>query len=588
LAKGCQSVVGMNDCRDALERLSSRVDELEGRVHALEHPSEKIAPASDAAFTSSFALKTDESAAEETSGAFALLGRGMLGIAGAYVLRAVAESHALPRTAVAGVAVAYATAWLVWAGWSRTAGRLAQAVYAGASVVILAPMLWELTLHFKTFSALVTAAILAAYAALPAIIQRKRDAAPVAWVAQGAVAVTALFLGVATHAPLPFIATLLLLVALCEYAAVRRGREGVRPLVLLVSDIAIWGMIFIYSGPLNARADYPNLDASALIAPAWLLWAINGTSLTVRSVFLQKRVAALEAIQAMVSFALAVSSVLFFAPKSGTRLLGLACLLLAAACYTAVFRRFLPWDERRNVLVFGSWSAALAIAGVAWCMLPGPAAVCLALGALAAVAFGTRLRCAMLEFHGLLFLVSAAVISGTPQYAFGELAGSAPPRPGLLLIAVTVCTVLFYGLIKERSGEEWQQQFLHLVSSLLACFALSALIVQGLLGVAASVMHLGAHHIAFIRTFTLCAVSAVFAFGGSRWSRPEMTRIAYVGLAFVAAKLLFEDLRHGRMEFIAGSISLFALTLITVPRLARKGTKTRTAGEEATVPQKRA
>jgi hypothetical protein len=52
-----------------------------------------------------------------------------------------------------------------------------------------------------------------------------------------------------------------------------------------------------------------------------------------------------------------------------------------------------------------------------------------------------------------------------------------------------------------------------------------------------------------------------------------MTRIAYAALAFVAAKLLFEDLRHGRMEFIAASIFLFAVTLLGVPRLARMGNR---------------
>ena len=56
-----------------------------------------------------------------------------------------------------------------------------------------------------------------------------------------------------------------------------------------------------------------------------------------------------------------------------------------------------------------------------------------------------------------------------------------------------------------------------------------------------------------------------------------MTRLAYVALAFVAVKLLFEDLRHGHMAFIAGSIFLFAVTLIAVPRLVRRGSRSRAA-----------
>ena len=48
-----------------------------------------------------------------------------------------------------------------------------------------------------------------------------------------------------------------------------------------------------------------------------------------------------------------------------------------------------------------------------------------------------------------------------------------------------------------------------------------------------------------------------------------MTRLAYVALAFIAAKLIFEDLRHGHMEFIAGSIFFSRITLIAVPSLVR-------------------
>jgi len=51
----------------------------------------------------------------------------------------------------------------------------------------------------------------------------------------------------------------------------------------------------------------------------------------------------------------------------------------------------------------------------------------------------------------------------------------------------------------------------------------------------------------------------------------ELTRIGYAALALVAAKLVFEDMRQGHLEFIAASIFLFAVTLIAVPRIARMG-----------------
>jgi hypothetical protein len=103
---------------------------------------------------------------------------------------------------------------------------------------------------------------------------------------------------------------------------------------------------------------------------------------------------------------------------------------------------------------------------------------------------------------------------------------------------------------------------------------MAALLVEGLMGVLgqmASSGSLGPHHLAFIRTLTICAAALALAFSGAHWRRVELTRIGYAALALVAAKLVFEDLRLGHLEFIAASIFLFAVTLIAVPRIARLG-----------------
>ena len=557
---------------DALELLSSRVDQLEKRVYALEHRSEAAAAEQEELFGPA-KLATGEIPDVEASGVFPVIGKGLLGVAGAYILRALAESSSPPRFAVAATAVAYAMAWLVWASWQKDSARFAQVVYGGTSAVILGPMLWELTLHFKTFSPWISAGILGVYVALAALLFWKRDAAAVLWIGHCSAALVALFLGIATHALIPFIAVLLLLVALGEYLAISGRGGATRHVVVLVCDVTIWTLIFIYSGTADARADYPNLPMGALIAPGCLLWAMNGFAVAVKVVFFQKTISIFEGLQAVAAFALAVSGVLYFAPGPGIAVFGVVCLILASACYAALCLRILPSGDKRNAIVFGFWSAALTLAGTAWALPPGVAAACLGAGALVAIILGVRRGIAMLELHGLVFLVAAAVISKAPEYAFEELAGSVTAKPGLMLIAAGICSVLFYAASKERPGESWPLQILHLIPALLAAFALAALIVQGLLGLAAFAVDLGVHHVALIRTFTLCAISAAFAFGGSRWGRLEMTRIAYATLAFVAAKLLFEDLRHGRMEFIAGSIFLFALTLIAVPRLARMGAR---------------
>jgi len=98
-----------------------------------------------------------------------------------------------------------------------------------------------------------------------------------------------------------------------------------------------------------------------------------------------------------------------------------------------------------------------------------------------------------------------------------------------------------------------------------------ALAVQGLVELTSMKVIPGAHHLAFIRTFTVCVAAIALAFGGAHWRRLELTRIGYAALGLLALKLVVEDLRHGHLAFIAGSIFLFAITLIVVPRVARMG-----------------
>jgi hypothetical protein len=112
-----------------------------------------------------------------------------------------------------------------------------------------------------------------------------------------------------------------------------------------------------------------------------------------------------------------------------------------------------------------------------------------------------------------------------------------------------------------------------LVFSVLAICAVAAFVVQGLVGLIALKVTPGAHHLAFIRTLTVCAAAIALAFSGAHWRRMELTRIGYATLGLLAVKLLLEDLRHGHLGFIAGSIFLFAITLIVVPRVARTGQK---------------
>ena len=577
----------MNDVPEALELLSTRVDELEKRVHALEQTAEGSAPAIQASSAVAQPLDSADTQGEQDGGMFPLLGRAMLGIAGAYALRAIAESSSLPKVAIAGVAIVYAAAWLLWAAKATGASFRVRVVYAGTSALILAPMLWELCLHFKVLSPTATAFVLVVYGITATIFTRKDDASPIAWIAHGTAGLTAFALSIGTHVMMPFVVALLLLVLLGEYANLKGRKVPIRAVEFLITDVVICALIFVYSGPQNARPDYPALGVVALLAPGILLFLINGASVVIKTVFMQKTITIFEAVQTMIAFVLAASSLILFVPQSGVRIFAVVCLALSAASYVISFTYFRPSAEQRNFRVFGSWSVLLLLAGLVWSLPLSWSPAALGMIALSAIVLGVRTKCMMLELHGLVFLVVAAMISRSPEYAYRELAGSSPVKPDLSIFLVSAFALLCYAAGKERAGEAWKQQVLHVIPALLAAFALAALLVHGLLALSARVIPLDVFHLAFARTLTICVVAMAFAFGGARWNRLEMKRIAYGALALMAAKIALEDLRHGRMEFIAGSIFLFAVTLMAVPRLARIAPKIRSVmGADITLPKK--
>ena len=145
----------MDELPEVLTRLTTRLDALESRVALLEHPSEAPAalPAPAPALSEiQLAPAIAASSFAQSGATFAVLGKAMLGMAGAYLLRAVAESGSFPKLAAVALAIAYAGTWLVWAVRVPVGEWFASTTYAGTSALILAPMLWELTLRFKVLT----------------------------------------------------------------------------------------------------------------------------------------------------------------------------------------------------------------------------------------------------------------------------------------------------------------------------------------------------------------------------------------------------------------------------------------------------
>jgi hypothetical protein len=573
----------MDDLLEALARISERLEHLESRISALERsPKTANSRPSPATVPVRETSAAEESALSQPDGVFPVVGKAMLGIAGAYLLRHVAESGVLPQWIVIALALAYAGMWLLWAARVPANSPFTSTAYAVTSGLILAPMLWELTLVFKVLPASATAGVLSAFVAGAWTLAWKRNLAPVLWIANITAAFTALALLIATRDLAPFISALLIMAVISEVAADRKRWLGLRFLVAPAADLAVWIPIYIYSLPQSSRLDYAPAQSVLLLALPSVLFLIYGASVTFRTTWLHQRITIFEIAQTVIAFLLAAFSLLELGP--GIRVsLGIFCLVLSAAGYAVAFALFDRLPEQRNYYVYSTWSALLLLAGGFLCLSPMQVALLLSVAAILATVIGVRTDHLTLEFHGLLYLAAAAFASGLLEYAARALAGTFPSAPGLMVWLVAASVLLCYAVGGRFPGEQWKQRLLRLLSAILAVSAAATLLVSVLVWLAAIGMTPGVAHIAVIRTLITCALALTLAYGGSRWQHIELVWTAYGTLAFVTAKLLFEDLPHGHSGYIAISIFLYAVALIIVPRMARLGSQRRESANSSKI-----
>jgi hypothetical protein len=568
--------VEIMDDLDALARLTARLEKLERRVSTLEHPTETSASAPAAPVKPATLQPTREAFPfAQEGGAFPVLGKAMLGIAGAYLLRAVAESGSFPKLAVVVLALAYAGMWLIWAARVPAAAYFASTVYAITAALILAPMLWELTLRFEVLPSSATAGVLSVFVVSAYALAWKRSLTSVVWVVNVTAVLTSLALLIATRDLAPFTSALLIMALASEAAAARNHWLRLRPLVAAAADLGVWILLYIYSRPEGIPSDYKNVARPVLLALGCTLFLVYGASIVFRTMRLRKKISVFEIGQTVIAFLLAAFSVLRFGASAGAPgvsvMLGAFCLLLSAVCYAAAYAYFDRHHEERNYHVYATWSAALFLAGSFLCLPPMLLTLCLSVAAIVATLLGVRASRLTLEFHGLAYLAAAAYASGLLDYAGRALAGTFPAVPGWTVWIVAASAVSCYAVGGRFRTERWNQRLLQLLSAILAVAAAVTFLVSLLVWLAAIGITTGASQVAVIRTLITCLAALALAFIGSRWQRSELIWIAYGTLALVTAKLLFEDLQHGHPGSTAVSIFLYAMALILVPRMARVG-----------------
>jgi hypothetical protein len=581
-----------SELESRLDALTARLDRVERRLAALERgaapeptteppivaddsePAVHPPAAEGAEAIPSTALR------EET---LPLVGRTIVVLAGAFLLRALTERGILPPVAGTALGFVYAILWLFLADLATRKGRRTGAMFHGiASAIIAFPLIWEATVRFDFLSPPAAAGALLAVTVLGLALAWRRSLRRLAWVMTTGASASALVLAVSTRSLVLFVSFLLVLGFITLWLGWIRGWQGPGWLAALVVDLSIvlmTVMVLMGASDQVTRVFHPE----SLVTLQLALVLIYCGSLGARTLSGGDALRAGEIAQGSAALFLGLGGALIVSHWSDLPAapLGLVSLVLSIACYAASFAFIDRRGGGRTNFIFYTIAALLftlaavdALLGTPWNTLAFAAA------AVAAAWLGASRSRATLSLHGAVYATVAALTSGLLARSIDALAGAAVPAPSALTITVLVALAALAvcaGCRVATHGRTWGRFSRVPVMVVVAILTLGVdgllvILVTPWLPAAADGAGVDAAALAVLRTGVLALSALVLA----RMARTERFRetswLVYALLLVGAAKLLAEDLPQGRALTLFLSFALYGGALILAPRLLRRGT----------------
>jgi len=549
------------------ESLVREIRELAERVAALERYVGILRPAG-AGETAEPAAGPQETAdaLAVTAGMVPLVGRALLGLAGAYLLRAFTESGSLAASLGAALGTVYALAWLAWAARTPAGHKLETALHSLTSAMVLAPLVWETTVRMGALTPWEAAAILFVFIFFGLALSWRKALLIPATITTVTGCGTAAGLLVATHDVVPFTLVFLAAAALIEASACLEHWLSERWLAASTADLSVLLATWLVTREQGLPESYAPISHGALLAMVGLLLAIYLSSTIVRTLLRGFRFTGFETAQCGAALAIAVNAALRLSEQVPALApgIGLFALVCAAACYAAAFLLLERRGGGRNFYTYSTFGILLALAGT-WVLLPenGLIAAWAAL-AVGCVWAGGRHHRATLQWHGAIYLALALAVSGA---WVGPLAETA--QIGLASFG-GLAALLCYAVTGKGSGRNFD----------LLRLAIAGAAAWQTAGLAAALLTAGYHGIfgpqavhaycAALRTGVLALGSMALAWSGARWRRPEWPRLVFPLMALGGYRLLMVDAHQGSKPALVISMLLYGGTLMLLPKLMRK------------------
>jgi hypothetical protein len=499
------------------------------------------------------------------------VGTALLGLAGAYLIRAAAESGTVPQLFAVMAALVYAVCWLVWSARIGLSDRFSMSLYSLTAALIVSAMLWETTVHLQVLPPALSAAIAALFTGTGLFLAWPRNLSAVAWIATLAGVATSLVLLIATRDLFPFVTALLVIAACLEYATCRGRSPSQRWVAALGADFSVFLLTFVMSRPQGLPEGYHAISISNVIVLEAALVLIYVLSTGYRTFAQGLDITPFEIGQTIVAVLLFLYAALMVVHAGA----GAFCLFAGAACYLVSIAVLSHQERQRNFYVYMTFGLALLLAAN-WMLLSGlPLATMWCALALGAVAAGRYMRRIGIQMHAPAYLVAAALASGLIEFGDRAIFGSSGSHAAADLLPI-VMTAFAAGLCYAASGRGYtthQRATLARIPPAIAAAVLcwSALAFAAT-GITAALGAGGVPHPAIsatLRTGLLCGLAMLLALAAARWGRQEFLWLVYPLMLLGAVKLLLQDFPQGRPATVALSLLFYGGTLVALPKLGQ-------------------
>ncbi|MGA7416177.1 MAG: hypothetical protein WBW33_37250 [Bryobacteraceae bacterium] len=566
-----------------IQELVRLVTDLQSRVSKLEERLDVgvAVPAADLAAAAGPTVEPLETpvslpGSEIPSNAVAVLGRVFLAVAGAFVLRALAEYGVIPASLGAGLGIIYALVWLFLATRLPAEAKFATAAACATSALIMIPLIWEASQRFKVLSSWTSAGLLAGFVLVSLAVSWAKRQTVISGVVGVSSALLAIVLMFANHDLLPFTLALLTIGLAMEVAAWLDHQTGARATAAIAADIAIFISSWLLSRPQGLPAEYVPISLGSLVFVQTLLMAIYLGSAGVQTVVRRRTLTFAEMAQTAAALLIGVAGIVWvFRSNAAVMLaLGLTALAIGLACYAVSFRLF----ESVHMWNFRAWSAFglflvligtyFPFSGSAFWMLWCACAVGSCWAAMA-------VRRPTLGLHGAVYLLLGAVASDAAGQTVARLFGMGNDAfrwfaPLAVLLAAVVSWV---AIAMSTTGESarWRKQVSSLAISSSIAWIAAGIAVQMLVSIwqAVAAGRGGDAPAYTLGTVVLTLTAAALAWAGGRWQKRELIWLAYAFMILGAYKLATRDFANEHSLALVVSLIFFGGVLVLMPRLQR-------------------